>query len=188
MRHLSIMIGIGVLLLGCAQPHRETKAMNDYTRYYDFIINDENAGYFTIVRKGDIIDMNAIFQMDQEIYENPFSLQLADEEVVAYRVADNAWIPVPNPGSQGYPTSAYPILINRANPQYTYLAFHDGSGEMLGETVLLRDGDVITETRAGRIIRKFVMEGSTPVVIDWGGAVSHVKESQEAAQSGSPLE
>lgn len=188
MRYLLIMIGIGALLQGCTNAYRETQAMSDYTRHYNFVMNDENAGYFTIVRTDDIIEMNAIFQMDGQMYENPFSLQLTDNDVVAYRVGDGAWIPVQNPASTGYPTSAYPILIDRANPQYTYSAIHEGSGEVLGETDLKRDGDVITETRAGKIIRTFVMDGSIPVTIHWGGAVSHLKDSEEEAKRGSPLE
>jgi hypothetical protein len=87
-----------------------------------------------------------------------------------------------------YPTSAYPLLLPRVEEKFVYISVDEGTGEIAGETMLERTGDVITETRQGQLLRQFRMKGDIPIEIDWGGPISTLRDSLVEAKAGSPLE
>ena len=68
-----------------------------------------------------------------------------------------------------------------------YFAVEEGTGNVLGKTVLKRVGEEIHEIRAGKTGRRFRMKNGVAVEINWNGPVSHLKDSLKEAVSGSPI-
>ena len=155
-------------------------------RFYDFRFGEQPAGCFEITDDGNEIRMNAVFVMKGERYENPFALRYIGDRVTSYRTGDGPWMTVP---PDCHPTSAYPLLVPRVRDRLVYTAIREGDGSNLGETVLDRDGDTVTETRDGRVVRVFRLDGQGAIVaIDWGGgATSTLRADRRAAVAGSPL-
>lgn len=156
------------------------------TRFYDFRFGEQPAGCFEITDDGNEIRMNAVFVMEGERYENPFALRYAGDRVTAYQTGDGPWTAVP---PDCHPTSAYPLLVPRVRDRLVYRAIREGDGSDLGETLLVRDGDTVTETRGGTVVRVFGLDGQGGIIaIDWGGgATSTLRVDRRAAVAGSPL-
>jgi len=172
------------VLSACRQPRQEP--VMSPTRYYDFRFGDQPAGSFEITDDGREIRMNAIFEMQGERYENPFALRYTGERVTAYQTADGPWTVVP---ADHHPTSAYPLLVPRVRDRLVYRAIREGDGSDLGETLLVREGDTVTETRGGQVVRVFRLDAQGAIIaIDWGGgATSTLRADRRTALAGSPL-
>ena len=159
-----------------------------YKLYYDFSIGEQNAGYYTINSRPGVITMLAKFMLDGEIYENFFELKHDGDRVTAYRSGEGGWQSMEEFGEDHYPTSAYPLLLGKVKDRYVYQSIDEGSGEVQGETVLVRSGKRIIEKRRHITRRVFWMDGNIPIKIDWGGPVSMLQETPERARMGSPFE
>ncbi len=174
------------LVASCAP--RELKVVQSHD-FHDFRFGDRNAGYFEIRDDGSEIFMNAVFEMKGERYENPFGVRYEHDRVLAFRMGDGDWVDFATYPANHYPTSAYPLLLRRLQDRLEYQAVEEGTGDVLGKTLLERVGDTVTETRNGKVVRKYVLRDGKPVEIEWGGgAVSHIAESYEDAVKGSPFE
>jgi len=156
------------------------------TNYYDFKMDDKNAGYFKIEESPGLIKMSAVFKMKDKVSVNEFQLKLEEKKVTAYKIGDKDWVNF-NYGTNFYPTSAYPLLVKDVKHKVVYIAVHEGENEVLGATELVRDGDLVTEKRDNKIIRKFWMGGDKIVKIYWGGATSTLKSSLEEAAADTDL-
>ncbi len=158
------------------------------TRHYDFRFGEQKAGYFTVSDDGQELTMNATFVMGGETYENPFAVRHAGGRVTAYRCGDGPWTELP-PGSDRYPTSAYPLLVPLVEDRRSYIAINEGSGEEMPGTELVRDGGIVTESRGGKTVRVFHLDAARGIwKIEWGGgAVSELRASKAEAVAGSPL-
>jgi hypothetical protein len=162
--------------------------MDSYQLNYDFKIEPENAGYFTITSDEGDITMLAKFVVDGEIHENLFELKHDGLNVTAYKTGNNEWQSMQDCDTNRYPSSAYPLLLPRVEQRLVYISIDEGTGEIAGETMLERTGDVITETRRGQLIRQFKMKDEIPIEINWGGPISTLHETFTAAKQGSPFE
>ena len=186
MRRIVIALVL-MLIAATAACHRPTpEPPMTATRFYDFRFDAQPAGYFEISDDGSEIRMNAVFVMEGERCENPFALRYRGDRVLAYQIGDDAWQEVP---PDAYPTSAYPLLVPRVRDRLVHRAIREGDGGDLGETLLVRTGDTVTETRAGQVIRVFTLDAQgTIVAIDWGGgATSTLRADRAAAMAGSPV-
>jgi hypothetical protein len=161
--------------------------MHRYQRYYDFKLGQINLGYFTIVRKPGHIMMMAKFETDGEVTENLFELKLDDHHVTAFKIGGGEWQNMDQYGKNHYPTSAYPLLLPRVKELFVYHSIDESTGEVEGERMLERVGDVITESLAGKITRVFQMKDGIPVEINWGGPISTLRDSLKDAKAGSPF-
>ena len=161
---------------------------SEYHRFYDFAFADKNAGYFEIRQDKGMIYQNAKFQMGEVTYENPFSLKIEGNRVLAYKMGDGDWVDFTGYPEDNYPESAYPLLLPRVKEELSYFAVSEKDGTIMGRTVLKRTEDLIEETRDGKIVRTFRMKNGVPIEINWGGPVSHLKESLREAVSGSPID
>ncbi len=181
---LGMLLLLAAVLAACHRPRPEP--VTSPTRFYDFRFGEQPAGYFEITDDGDEIRMNAVFAIDGEVCENPFTLRYAGDRVTAYQIGDGPWQVVP---PDRYPTSAYPLLVPRVRERMVHQAIREGDGSDLGETVLVRDGDIVTETRGGQVVRVFRLDAQGAIVaIDWGGgATSTLRADRAAAVAGSPL-
>ncbi|MEM7030202.1 MAG: hypothetical protein AAF629_11595 [Chloroflexota bacterium] len=153
-------------------------------KYYTFQFGDSNAGWFEIEQTDTQIYMNAIFKMDNQEFENPYWVKLENGKPTEYKSASSNWKKMPT-GSNIYPESAYPILVPQVKNQLAYIALHEDTGEISGETALIRQGNEIKERRDGEIRRKFWLEDGEVVKIDWGGAISERRPSLAEAKLGS---
>ncbi|MBA3685862.1 MAG: hypothetical protein H0W72_11570 [Planctomycetes bacterium] len=183
----SIIVVMALALVGC-RAHLPTEPPMTATRSYDFRFGTENAGYFEISDTGREITMNAVFAMDGQTYENPFAVRHDGQRVTAYRCGDGEWQALP-PGSDKYPTSAYPLLVPRVRDRLTYVAINEGSGEEHPDTELVRTGGIVTESRGGKVSRVFHVDAERGIwKIEWGGgAVSELRAGKAEALAGSPI-
>lgn len=154
-------------------------------QYYTFRFGAHNAGYFMTDETADSITMAAVFRLDGMLVENPFALRLAHGRVTHYKAGTAAWQPMPDDPCI-YPTSAYPLVVRCVGEQFTYLALHEGTGEIV-PTDLQRIHDRVIETRGTEIVRQFWLAGDAIIKIDWGGPVSELCESLEQAKAGSDV-
>lgn len=154
-------------------------------KYYDFKFNGQNAGWCEILCEPEKIFMKAIFEVEGQEIHNEFELKISNGEVTHYRSRISDWQLAPKEKNV-YPTSAYPLLINKLDNEFTYQAFEETTGKILGETVLKQESEnTIIEMREGKITRRFISQNDEVVQIDWGGAVSDLKNSLEEAKHGS---
>ena len=161
--------------------------MTNYHRFYDFKIEDTNAGYFEIKDDGSEIYMMAKFKMGDEIYENPFWLKYTGDRVTAYKTGQGDWVDFTTFDEDHYPSSAYPLFLSRVKDELEYIGVNEGKEEVSGRRTLKRDGDEILELQDGKVGRKFRMKDGIPIEINWNGPVSHLKSSLIEAKAGSPL-
>ena len=159
---------------------------NTQINYYDFKMDNKNAGYFMIEEKPELVKMSAVFKMDEEISVNEFQVKIEENRVTAYKIGENDWIDF-NYGINFYPTSAYPLLVKNVRNKVVYIAVHEGKNEVLGATELIRKGDIVTEVRDNKVVRKFWLDGNKIIKIDWGGATSTLKDTLEQAAQGTGL-
>lgn len=156
-------------------------------QYYTFELGGENVGYFEISQAADAIVQKAQFRMGDDEIINIFYLKLSAGQVTAFKYQDEGeWIDMEQYEDDWLPTSAYPLVIERANPTYTYQSIYEGTGEHLAEVVVTRDGDCITETENGNVSRRFWLSNGLVTKIDWGGPISRLVGSKEEAVAGSP--
>ena len=147
----------------------------------------DNAGYFTIANQPGHITQIATFELEGEIYENVFELKYDGDRVTAFRAGKSEWHSMTAYGTDHYPSSAYPLLLAKAQPRFVYTSINEGTGEVEGETVLERAGDTITESRDGKTVRVFRMADGIPVEIDWGGPISTLCAGLDKAKASSPF-
>ena len=157
--------------------------------FYDFCFGGENRGYYHLQQTDTVLYSETKFhQPNGELYVNTFTLQLEGDKVLAYQYRDEAWVDFRAQPKHIYPTSAYPLLLPKAlNDPYVYTAFSEHDGSVLGETVLTKKGQDITEVRQGNTVRRFTMRGGTPIYIDWGGPISYLCKTKEEAVKGTKL-
>jgi hypothetical protein len=154
--------------------------------FYDFKIGGENRGFCEVRDDGHEIYMRAVFEMDGSVYNNEFGVRYQRERVVAFRYGAGSWRSFEFPPDH-YPSAAYPILLRRLFQELTYVAVDDETGRIRGTTRLLRKRDTVVEKRRGKTERVFTMRAGKVVRVDWGGPISDVRSSLEAAVAGSPL-
>ena len=128
------------------------------------------------------------FEMEGDIYENPFAVKHTDGKVTSYKFGYEDWKPFTGYGADHYPTTAWPLLLEKAQPKFSYFPVVEGTGEAQEETTLKRKGDMIYETREGKTVRSFKMKDGIPIEIYWGGPRSVLKANLAEAKAGSPIE
>lgn len=162
--------------------------MDEYHRYYDFKLGDENVGYFEIRLTDGELFQNARLRIDDETQDNLFWMRVAGDKALAFKAGRGGeWISMGEYGADQYPTSAFPLLLPMVRDRLEYTPILERSGQLGQPRTLRRIGAVIEETSGERFTRSFRMEKGIPVEIDWGGAVSALKDGLEAAKKGSPL-
>ena len=160
-----------------------------YHRFYDFSIEDEPVGFFEIEASPDRITQRAKFEIDDTVSINEYVLQIADEAVTAFRTgADDEWRAMDDYPEDAHPLSAFPLLLPRASDEYRYRPIDEGTGEVGAERVLQRTGDVVAEVSDGVTHRSFTMDGSIPVAIDWGGAISRLRSGRTEVLAEVPVD
>ena len=157
------------------------------TTHYSFEFGGCNAGYYVIEEEIGRIAMKAVFRMEEEVFENVFELRLQEGQLTHFRANEGPWVDMAQFPADHYPTSAYPLLLRGLRDQRTYVAIHEGDRTPIGQTVLTRDGDIVTETRHGNTVRIFTLDGDAVESIDWGGPVSHRRPTLVEAIAGSTL-
>ena len=155
------------------------------TRYYTFTLDGRHIGYYLIEESADRIYENAIFRVDGERIENPFALKLDGGRIVAYRRGEGEWQPMPDE-ARLYPGSAYPLLVPHVEGEFHFTELNEADGARRPAT-LRREGDVVTESVAGRVTRRFWLAEGEIVRIDWGGALSELCPSLAEARGDSGL-
>ena len=162
--------------------------MDEYHRYYDFRLGDENVGYFEIRLMDGELFQNAKFHVDGGIQENVFCMRLVGDKAHAFKVGRSGeWISMEEYEADQYPTSAFPLLLPMVSDRLEYTPILEQSGQLGAPRTLRKLGAVIKETSGKRFTRSFRMEKEVPIEIDWGGAVSTLKDGLEDAKKGSPL-
>lgn len=162
--------------------------MDEFHRYYDFKLGEENVGYFEMRFTDGELFQNARLRIDDEIQDNLFYVRVAGDKVLAFKVGcGGEWISMEKYGADQYPTSAFPLLLPMVRDRLEYTPILERSGQLGRPRTLRRIGAVIEETSGGRVTRSFRIERDIPVEIDWGGAVSALKDGLEVAKNGSPL-
>lgn len=161
--------------------------MQEAHYFYDFKLDDDNAGFFEIKIESNEIYQNVKFKNGNEIYENPFFLKLEKDQVIAFKKGDGTWVNIKDYKENHYPSSAYPLLLPKVKDRLEYFQINEATGNVEGLTILERAGDTINEYRDQKLLRSFKMTDSTPVEINWGGACSKMRSSFEEALAGSPL-
>ena len=163
--------------------------MNISERFYNFYRGEKNQGYYYVKQTDDSLFSQAKFMLeDSELFTNTFHLKIDQGRVVSYKYRDDDWVDFRSHPADHYPTSAYPLLLSRAVIEpYTYIAIYEGEGSVLGETTLTADGDDIIETRDAQVKRRFMMRDGVPVMINWGGPISHLCQDAKEAVNGSEV-
>ena len=157
--------------------------------FYNFCIGDKNKGYHYLEHlKESLLSETRFFLETGELYINTFNLKLEADKVTAYKYRDGDWIDFRSRCDTHYPTSAYPLFLSKVvSKPYHYIAISEHNDSTLGETILTRARGEITETRQGKVVRRFTMKDVIPVRIDWGGPVSHLCSDAEEAVKGSGI-
>lgn len=138
--------------------------------FYDFRFGTENAGYYTVTEDGDTFDMDVAFVSGGAICRTPFSFRHDGARVLAYRVGNGEWTTRGLDSPAHFPTSAYPLLLRIMGDEFTYIAVMEGAGGcVLGETLLIRRGNLVYEIHDGAVVREFELRGGVPVRINWVG-------------------
>jgi len=160
-----------------------------YNRYYDFFMGSEKAGYFEIKDDGNVLTMNAIFKMNGQVHVNPFSVRHVGNKILAFRAHEGQWNNSESLSNNQYPSSAWPFLLPQVSNSLSYELINDVDAKVIEMRVLIRQGNIITESADGKTTRTFILDGEIPIEINWGGpAKSHLKQSCEEALAGSNLE
>ena len=160
-----------------------------YHRFYDFSIDDEPVGFFEIEATPDRITQRAKFAIDDAVSTNAYVLQIADEAVTAFRTgADDEWRAMDDYPEDAYPLSAFPLLIPDTGKDRRYRPIDEGTGEVGAERVLRRSDDVVAEVSDGATNRSFAMDGSVPIEIDWGGAISRLRSGRDGMLAEVPVD
>lgn len=155
--------------------------------YYSFAIGGIGVGWFEIADDGEEIRMCATFEMGGERYDNPFALRYDGDRVLAWRAGGDDWTDNPEP-ERLYPSCAYPLLVPLVVEALRYDQVVEGSGEIVAGVVLQRAGDQVTESKLGVPARRFWFDHAGTIVrIDWGGALSELRDGPDAAKAGSPF-
>ena len=156
------------------------------TSYYTFEFGDQNAGYYELTQEADSIYQKAHFKMEEYEIINIFHLKLADGVVTAFQYKEDGWVDMSKFGEDCYPSSAFPLLLEKANPIFAYQSIDESEAAVTASLQLHREGNCITETEDGETVRKFWLEAGQVIKIDWGGPISRLCTSKEEAMAGSP--
>ena len=156
------------------------------TSYYTFELGDQNVGYFEITEEPNTIYQKAQFRMGDDEILNIFHLKLDDGNLTAFKYQDDGeWVEMSQYDDDCFPGSAYPLLIEKANPTFRYQAIYEGSAEITGEMIATRDEGHVIETENGETRRQFWVSDGQVTQIDWGGPISRLVGSKEEAVAGS---
>ena len=151
--------------------------------FYDFVLDGEKRGYsYLRIDEDELLSVTRFRLPDESIYVNRFEVRCENGRPVACRRGDGPWFDVP---SGQFPGSAYELLLGGVGDSpvhYQQLSEEDGS---VVAATLERQDDVIVESGDGRATRRFHRRNGVTVSVDWGGAMSTLHESGEAAAAGS---
>lgn len=153
--------------------------------FYTFCFEGKNQGYYYLKQtKDNLLSETKFYQANGELYINTFQLTLEQAQVTAYKYRDREWVDFRAYPKNYFPTSAYPLLLSKAlKKPYTYTAVSEHNDSVAGELVLTKRDNEILETKAGTVLRRFVMKDDLPVIIDWGGPISQLcNNSSEAVK------
>ena len=142
--------------------------------FYDFRFGAENAGYYTVIEDGDTFHMDVVFENGGTVCRTPFSFRHDGSRVLAYRIGEGEWTTRGLDSPNHFPTSAYPLLLRSMGEELTYIAVMEGVGSILGETLLMRRGNLVYEIHDGAVVREFELRDGVPIRINWvGGTYVH---------------
>lgn len=158
--------------------------------YYDFKIQDQACGYSYLFWDDQRLHSFTRFRLpDGQVITNVFRLLLKEEAVERCRHNDLPWVDLTGLPEDHYPGCAYPLLLDRSSESpFPYVQVSEDDGAVTGNVTLERAGDVVLEKSADRVLRRFFMQGKTPIMIDWGGAVSELCGSGRESAEGSGFE
>lgn len=155
--------------------------MNVGTYFYDFRIDGKNVGYFELRIEEDKIYQNVKFQSPDGVYENPFYLMLRQGRVTAFKKADQNWISMSLYQENQFPSSSFPLLLPLVTDYLEYFQISEATGLVEGPLRLERIGSVIHEFQEQNFRRSFRIENGVIVEINWGGAISKIKNTFDEA-------
>ena len=162
--------------------------MGSYHRFYDFRIDGDVAGYFELAVSPEEIYQCASFTTGDTIEVNEYMLRIEDAELVAFSTGEQpGWTSLGRYSDDAYPLSAFPYLIDRLEDERTYDPIIESTGAVVARRTLRREGETVLEYQDGRVMRSFTLAEGIPIEIDWGGATSSIRESQEDALRTSPV-
>lgn len=154
--------------------------------FYDFRFGTENAGYYTVTEDGDTFHMDVAFVSGGEVCRTPFSFRHDGARVLAYRIGNGEWTTRGLDSPNHFPTSAYPLLLRIMGDELTYIAVMEGVGSILGETLLMRRGNLVYEIHDGAVVREFELRDGVPVRINWAGG-TFVQDLPSGSDAGGTL-
>jgi len=137
--------------------------MREY--FYNFTFEGTNRGYSYLY----------VDSLDDTDVTNAFALRISRQNVIACKHDDLDWVDLSQHPQDHFPSCAYPLLLPRVQAStYSYIQISEDDGSVIGKIQLRRNLCDIVEYSDDKILRRFTMEGETPIRIDWGGAISYL--------------
>ena len=153
--------------------------MRDCTEsFYDFRIHGENRGYSYLRLEPERLYSLTRFRLDDgAVFTNVFRLTLKGDRVLACRHGESPWVDLRTHPPDHYPGCAYPLLLSKARTEpFAYVQVSEDDGTVAERPVLETVGPAIVETVRGQVVRRFELCGSACVRINWGGAISTLRD------------
>ena len=161
--------------------------MSEY--FYNFTFNGLNQGYSYLHVDRERLYSVTRFKANDKVVSNVFKLQLCDDNVVACKHGAANWVELGANNLDHFPDCAYPLLLPKARSHsYNYQQISAKNGLWIGAAKLTPIKNTILESVNNFSTRRFTMDGNTPVIIDWGGAVSHLCASAEESIQGAQID
>lgn len=151
--------------------------------FYTFEVAGEHVGYSKLVVTANRLYSETRAAFHAVVINNIFELQLQAGRVTAFKYNKNAWMSMDDYPDNVWPSSAYPLFLEKAQPVFEYGAIDESSGEVV-PTHLIREGNVIIEYVGEKVTRTFWLDGESVIKIDWGGALSALCDTFEESIAG----
>lgn len=158
-------------------------------KHYTFETGDgRHQGFYEITSTPDSIVQETRFKMEDFEIHNLHRLKLSDGSVTAFKLNDQDWVDATDFEEGIYPSCAWPLFLDKVNPEFTYVSIDEGDNSIMGQMKLVRTPNKITEYDGDKLTRAFIFDDDELVQIDWGGAISNLRDSHRTAIKGSPYE
>ena len=155
--------------------------------WYTFEIAGQHVGYSLLKLDDEQLYSETRALFGEVEIDNVFELALQNGRVTAFRYNDLPGGLMDGFPVDAWPSCAYPLLLEKAQPEFVYQAIEEGSAEITGTRRLIRKNDTIIEYDSNRTTRTFWLDGRRVIKIDWGGAISQLVETAAEAKAGTPF-
>jgi len=158
--------------------------------YYNFTQEGRNRGYsYLFLSESKLYSYTRFRLSNAALFTNVFELKLSQHKILACKHGNTSWIDLSHLPHTHYPSCAYPLYLPQVmNTVYKYIQVSEDDGSIVGHTVLVPEGNDITESQGGQMKRRFTMDGDTPIAINWGGAISYICSDAEESVEGCDVE